>query len=556
VWPTLVDPVNITLRGGKARMTIDKSIQLSHLFQAYNSQIRLDREPAIEYASVRLLGRGTSILLTAGVQVEAWGFDVDAYFRKSGKQRAHLWMSGLLYWDGFATDTRVQFGQREAPVRLGRQSTFIRWAIARELRRLDAAYPTRIGGILDWLATRTAHANGEMEQERWTDLFFICIFVDDVGASSISDELYDEQGREVWVVQEGRSVRQRRAWLHYEAAIGVLKYFGHSDSTGKGITPCQERVFLGVTECLRRQALILEKRKRSDYCDLCRQAMRGKPVQQGIAISRDALSAIVHRLLHAANLVVMGRLHLFHLRGALRAPNQLRSGDAILFGGAVRELEWWIHRLESAAEEDVGVPLAVRNTFPHALCENILYPYSDASRELGSPRDSGGAAWCIVAGEFCYVERRWTAWELKTLSINVLEYAALNMGSVAFMTYAGAAGQQVTHVHEHVDNTAAESVADRGKYKTGAMYVLTADRYTEYLHRGIFSAVSRITSKDNDIADGLSRGGAKLQDALRMAAASELPVRRLEVPARYKDLEPWILEAGEDAEHAAKKRRT
>eukprot|EP00966_Prymnesium_polylepis_P165871 3834154-Prymnesium_polylepis.1 len=54
-------------------------------------------------------------------------------------------MSGFCHHDGFGVDERVQFGQREAPVLTGRQSCFILevvWAIRRELRRLDAEYPT------------------------------------------------------------------------------------------------------------------------------------------------------------------------------------------------------------------------------------------------------------------------------------------------------------------------------------------------------------------------------------------------------------------------------
>ena len=62
-------------------------------------------------------------------------------FRKTGKQRAHVWMSGFVHADGYGADERVQFGQREAPVLCGRQSCFLVWAIRRELDRLDAAYP-------------------------------------------------------------------------------------------------------------------------------------------------------------------------------------------------------------------------------------------------------------------------------------------------------------------------------------------------------------------------------------------------------------------------------
>jgi len=53
---------------------------------------------------------------------------------------------------------------------------------------------------------------------------------------------------------------------------------------------------------------------------------------------------------------------------------------------------------------------------------------------------------------------------------------------------------------------------------------------------GISSACERVTSVDNDIADGLSRGGEQLADALRMAAASQLQLVRLEAVEQWRDM--------------------
>ena len=122
VWPTRVDPINIVLRNGKARMTIDKSMRLSLNYASYNESVDLTEYDAIEMVRVEQLARATAILLTAGVGVRVWSFDLEAYFRKSGKQRADWWKSGMLLPDGFAYDKRIQFGQREAPVLTSRQS--------------------------------------------------------------------------------------------------------------------------------------------------------------------------------------------------------------------------------------------------------------------------------------------------------------------------------------------------------------------------------------------------------------------------------------------------
>jgi hypothetical protein len=174
VWPMRADPMNIVLRHGKARMTIDKTMELIAGLASYNQLVDLSSQPVIEYVKVSQLGRATAILLTAGIEVKLWGFDLEAYFRKTGKQRSAWWMSGFVHGDGYGYDPRIQFGQREAPVLCGRQSCFIMAAISRELRRLEALYPPRDECVITWLQARASLASASPEAERhaFTQLFF------------------------------------------------------------------------------------------------------------------------------------------------------------------------------------------------------------------------------------------------------------------------------------------------------------------------------------------------------------------------------------------------
>ena len=162
-------------------MTIDKTMQLVAGVDAYNSRIDLSAQPAIDYVSVAMLGRACAIFLTAGVPVLVWGFDLEAYFRKTGKQRAHVWMSGFVHSNGYGADERVQFGQREAPVLCGRQSCFLVWAIRRELDRLDAAYPPTDPLLRSWMQARQKRSGGEGAAWLWAALSFVLMYVDDVG---------------------------------------------------------------------------------------------------------------------------------------------------------------------------------------------------------------------------------------------------------------------------------------------------------------------------------------------------------------------------------------
>eukprot|EP00966_Prymnesium_polylepis_P043553 1010007-Prymnesium_polylepis.2 len=63
------------------------------------------------------------------------------------------------------------------------------------------------------------------------------MFVDNVGGVSIDDPLQRADGSP-WMVERGdAAVQITRAWLHYEAAVGVIRSFGHMDADGKGVTP-------------------------------------------------------------------------------------------------------------------------------------------------------------------------------------------------------------------------------------------------------------------------------------------------------------------------------
>jgi len=146
--------MNIVMRNGKARMTIDKTMQLVDGVASYNDSVDLEAIPEIEYVKVSELARAIAVLNTSGAPIKIWGFDLDSYFRRTGKQRAHCWMSGFVHSDSYGYDPRIQLGQREAPVLCGRQSCFIVWAVRRELARLDTAYPSLEEPVLAWLKQR------------------------------------------------------------------------------------------------------------------------------------------------------------------------------------------------------------------------------------------------------------------------------------------------------------------------------------------------------------------------------------------------------------------
>ena len=537
VWPMRADPMNVVMRHGKGRMTIDKTMELVEGIVAYNFLIDLESQPEIEYVTVGQLGRAAAILMTIGLTVKLWGFDLEAYFRKTGKQRSHWWMSGFVHADGYGYDPRIQFGQREAPVLCGRQSCFLVAAMRRELHRLDAAYPTRAPQATQWLAARLAKSlNGSKGD--LSSLFFLLMFVDDVGGASLDDPLYDHIGRPVMVLEEGVLRHQCRAELHYLAAIGMCQKFGHSDAVDKGAPPCYSMVFLGITISLPGRSLTLSKEKEKEYSKLLLSIVNGEDgvlTSNGLFATFDSFNSLVHKLLHACTVIVLGRQHLFYCLRSLRSPIVLRAGRMVPVSQlVVIELRWWENalRIQSA----LGLPLASRSVFPDPSSEGILIPYSDASREIASPESSGWGAWAIFGGVVWYVEGRWLPWELESLSINVLELAAMQFGTFTFIPHAISLGIPVSHVMEFTDNTSAEHSAERGKPKSERMYSLISYRYAQLSQMRVHSSVERVASVDNDVADGLSRGGSKLVDALRIAAGTGMPCKRVAVPLAVRSL--------------------
>jgi hypothetical protein len=122
------------------------------------------------------------------------------------------------------------------------------------------------------------------------------------------------------------------------------------------------------------------------------------------------------------------------------------------------------------------------------------------------------------------------------LSINVLELAARNIGTFTFLEHARQVGVEVTHLFEFTDNRAAELSAEFGKPHTARMQALIKAAYVELRTLEVYSSMLRIASVDNDIADGLSRGGENLANALRIASATGIQVRRLAPLEKWRDL--------------------
>ena len=426
------------------------------------------------------------------------------------------------------------------------------WAIRRELHAFDCNHPPTAPALLAWRMLRALLGKGASApgpENLLTALYFVMCFVDDLGAVTTDDLLYNTSGAPVhgvWRSDLGRYVlcpegtryasHLRRPDAHYSIALSTIEAMGHSAAVDKGVPPCLAMDLLGTHIDVLADRRQLTELKCTSYAAAVRAVLDSPSIHGGARRAPYAsFNSTLHKLLHAASVVVLGRQHVYHLMAARNATNRMSEPVVLVHAAQVAELEWWLDQF--AVPTRHCLPLASRLIFPYADEEALVIGYSDAARELAQPLTSGYGAWTVFDDTLYYVAGLWLPWELESLSINVLELAAENMGTFTFLRKAKELGRKVSHSLDFVDNTAAEYSADRGRPKQASMRALVKQRFDALDGMNIYSAVERITSIDNDWADALSRGEERVADVLRWAHAAKLRTHRLLISPEWRSLE-------------------
>ena len=343
------------------------------------------------------------------------------------------------------------------------------------------------------------------------------------------------------VRDDGRTIcyHQRRCELYYAASIGVAEYCGHTAPLDKRVYPCRSMVLIGFCIDLDAALRSLSAEKCVRYgTQLTEMLSSGGQLRGGVRhVARDEFNRLVHRLLHASEVIPLGRSHLFYSLQALRDVNRLHGDEVILSLKVQQELAWWDASLADAAS--FALPLASRRDFPTASQDGVLVHYGDASREYDESTgvmsaDSGFGSWCVIDEVFYYLEGRWTTAECAAFSINVLEFATEQMGTFTFAELARSLDASVTHVHAFTDNTTAEHVSEGGRTQREGLNQLNQRRLHELVEQGLHQQTSRVPSVFNDVADLLSRGD--VEEALRFPRDAGLRVVRVPPLPRWRDL--------------------
>ena len=543
-WPCVLDCFNVVEQHGKYRLCVDKTIQLIDGVPVYNELIVLaDELNRVKMVSVRTLGRGIAILQTAGLKVPIAKFDLKSFFRMHAKQRIHLYQSARCFLEGFGTDLRVNFGERDAPDHCGRESNAVCFFVRTELRRLDREYPSQATSVIKWLAMRMglARENGEPDDPDfvWVVCFFFLYYVDDAGLAVICDLLYDKSGEPVFelVTQSDGSVvkrQQRRPDMYFLACVAVAERYGHGTPEDKRAYPFWSMEFLGYDVLTLEELRRLPAWKRTGYMQQIKDTRNKPEMPNGTTrLARSLFKPLVHKLIHAAETYPLGRQRLYYCLKALKAAD----GAWVYIGQQARaEMAWWLEQFELG--DTAGVPLASRYSFPATSSDSTVVYYGDSSRELEDPsKVSGYGAWCVLRGVFYYFYGEWTEEEIRRFSINVLEAKTRDDGLHTFATKARSLGCIVTHALGFTDNTSAEFTAERGRTSSDPMHELLVERYRLLQELDVHAATERVTSSDNELADWLSRGD--VQEVLRVVHGAGLKSQRLFLDEAQRDTS-WL----------------
>ena len=579
-WPLIVQPMNIVVQHGNPRATIDCSIIVDPRIGSFNSKLDIDAE--LEGFRVKLLRvwqycRGCALMdamcrRSLSSKFTVFKADFRAFFRRHGLQELEKFKNGRLLRT-FSCDDNLNFGGRIAPDLTGNESNAVCYFARHEMRHLDNEYPTHDDVLARFLVYRrslaTAHGEPDDPDFVWFVLSIIYFYADDGLGGATNDKLYRQDGSPLMILVTDKqgvqtTVHQQRCDMYLDMIVIMCAKLGHETPDNKLVRPCRSLVGLGTEVDLDMIRRRLDTAKRLRYLNDLLQVRKGRGRLDNqarlIITDYDPFHKLVHKLLHASDSRPLGRQYLFYCRKAAKSPTRLSPPAVIITREAERELDWW--EAELRIEDHVGLPLASRRHFPAVSSKALLLIYSDSSREdvdddamlieelegeviedssaAFEPEDdddeevetSGLGAWTAVNDVFFYIHDVWSPEELKAFSINVTEMAT---EVIALNTFADL-HTSATHVHSFVDNTSAEYVSERGRPGKDSlgMHHVNKERQRQLTSRGLHHKTSRVTSKDNDIADLLSRG--RIKAALRFARSAGMLTIRVPIPPEYRDL--------------------
>jgi site-specific DNA-cytosine methylase len=504
--PARIEPCNGVQQNGKVRTTTDKSWPKLEVLPdgseelAVNPLIALDELAKSEFPKTTQFAAGVAVLMqaepavgVAGVTrdreaaaspadyVYLWKIDLQSAYRSWHNHPSELWMFGKQWGGKSYLDCRTQFGDASMVQDFSRFTDFFLWLLRRlsdgdeRLRRQCDSFGAPLWAALDaepttkeysnWLLERTA-AGLDGDHLR---LSVEAGYIDDIFGAALG---YD------------------RAAAMRDLAVGLAKFLGFDVAPKKIAGPTSQMTVLGASLTLQTRILALDPDKAVSYEAQVSEALKRKSSMR----MTDFLS-LTCKLVHAAQYRPAGRPYLTCMFTAMRQATRSGAKRVRLGRGVMRDLRWWKQWLPVPTD---GVAFFPLNHFPPSGSVDLLEFAYDASGVEGL-----GAAMLRDDDEgnvVCYfIEHEWTDAE-KRYHINVKEGIA---GYAALTSLYPIAPHR--HALAHGDNTT-ETITSATNKSRSAMQSVVLQHRADFAGRtGVVTRLRRVKSKDNVLADPVSR---------------------------------------------------
>ena len=531
--PCRVEPVNGVPQGPtKVRVTTDKSwpkreVEVRDL--SANAWMDLDALGKVKFPRTTQFAAAAAIIGCAEPSADAspaaraaaaaaapedhcfmWKIDLFSAYRYWSNHKSELWMYGKQWGGESFLDTRSQFGDASMVAGFEKFTDFFLWLI-RRLRDGDASLRTECKSfgepLWDAIDTRPTAESAL----RW---------LEDRGAGGLTGGdtvLSYEAGYidDIFGVALGR----RRAAAMRDLAVGLAQYLGFAVAPKKIAGPLRTMTVLGAQLELDHRLLSLDPEKAASYGLAAAEAEPRKKMRASEFLS------LTCKLVHAAQYRPAGRTYLTSMFTALRRASKTGASHVRIGGGAKRDLRWWVRALQLPND---GVAAFPRCHFPPSGSPELLEFAYDASGNEGMGgamlrEDARGVITCY------YFEHAWRAnTRPKHLHINVKEGLA---GFAALATFYPLAPWRCALAHG--DNTTEQATSEANRARSVLQTVVLQHRAAFVAETGVVVRQRRVKSKDNVLADAVSRLATKdFRREARLLGATRFVRLGLAAPAR------------------------
>ena len=548
--PARVEPCNGVQQNNKVRTTTDKSWPKLEVLPdgsgelAVNPLIALDELAKSQFPKTTQFSAATAILMQAEPKLASntrrdaaaatampdyvylWKIDLQSAYRYWHNHPSELWMYGK-QWNGRGyLDCRTQFGDASMVQDFSRFTDFFLWILRRlrdgdeDLRAQCDEFGSGLWEKIDSVPTSEAYRNWRAQREAAgltgsdVAITFEAGYIDDIFGAALG---YD------------------RAKAMRDLAVGLAKFLGFDVAPKKVAGPTSQMTVLGANLNLEQKLLTLDPDKAISYEAQVRDAQSRKSMRMTEFLS------LTCKLVHAAQYRPAGRPYLTCMFTAMRQATRAGAKRVRLGRGVARDLKWWQRALVVPND---GVAFFPLNHFPPSGSIDLLEFAYDASGIEGH-----GAAMLCDDGDgnvVCYfTEHEWTDFE-KRYHINVKEGIA---GFAALSTFYTIA--PCRHALAHGDNTTETITSATNKSRSALQSVVLQHRAAFAIQTGVVTRVRRVKSKDNVLADPVSRlARATFKEEARKLGATKfvkLPMSK-EATELMDELAVRLAELEEDGE--------